>query len=110
MSKTSPTYLSSAGINSPAQAHAARPISIVALGMALGGLLSISFVLCVLFDLWFPSYAMNPSWAPLLPGFVWINWSSFFLGLVETFAYGWYVALIFAPLYNFFATRSTKAT
>lgn len=109
MSKTSPSYLSSAGTNSPAQTHAARPVSIVALGMALGGLLSISFVLCVLFDLWFPQYAMNPSWAPFLPGFVWINWASFFLGLVETFAYGWYVALIFAPLYNYFATRCKTA-
>ncbi len=24
---------------------------------------------------------------------------------VETFAYGWYVALVFGPLYNFFAAK-----
>jgi len=48
---------------------------------------------------------MNPVWAPLLPGFTWINWGGFFLGLVEAFAYGWYVALVFGPLYNFFAGR-----
>jgi hypothetical protein len=41
----------------------------------------------------------------LPPGFTWLNWPSFFLGLVETFAYGWYVALVFGPLYNFFAAR-----
>jgi len=109
MSKTTSTYPSHTGIDTSVQPHAARPISIIALGMSLGGLLSVSFVLCVLFDLWFPTFAMNPSWAPLLPGFVWISWTSFFLGLAETFAYGWYVALIFAPLYNFFATRP-KAT
>ena len=63
------------------------------------------YVLCVLFDLWFPEQAMNPVWSPLLPGFTWLNWPSFLLGLVETFAYGWYVALVFGPLYNFFAAR-----
>ncbi len=105
MSKITSTYPSHTEIDTSASPPTARPISIVALGMSLGGLLSVTFVLCVLFDLWFPAFAMNPSWAPLLPGFVWISWSSFLLGLAETFAYGWYVALIFAPLYNFFATR-----
>lgn len=80
-------------------------IPVVPLGMGLGSFLVVTFVLCVLFDLWFPSLAMNPVWAPLLPGFTWISWSSFVLGLVEAFAYGWYVALVFGPLYNFFARR-----
>jgi hypothetical protein len=48
---------------------------------------------------------MNPVWSPLLPGFTWLTWPSFFLGLVETFVFGWYVALVFGPLYNFFAAR-----
>ena len=81
-------------------------ISIIALGMSLGGFLSFTFVLCVLFDLWFPGLAMNQAWAPLLPGFTWISWSSFELGLAETFAYGWYIAFVFGPLYNLFAGRS----
>ena len=80
-------------------------IPIVALGAGLGSFLSLTFVLCVLFDLWFPALAMNPVWAPLLPGFTWISWTSFLLGLVEAFAYGWYIALVFGPLYNFFAKR-----
>lgn len=78
----------------------------VALGMGLGSFLAVTFVLCVLFDLWFPALAMHPVWAPLLPGFTWISWPSFFLGLAEAFAYGWYVALVFGPLYNFFAART----
>ena len=74
--------------------------------MALGLSFSITFVLCVLFDLWFPEQAMYQTWQQLLPGFTWLTWPSFFLGLAETFAYGWYVALVFVPLYNFFAARS----
>ncbi len=102
--------------NTPAFQHSVHPgaaqpvnrrsrISVVALGMGLGTFLSLTFVLCVLFDLWFPALAMSPSWAPLLPGFTWISWGSFFLGLIETFAYGWYVALVFGPLYNFFTAK-----
>lgn len=87
----------------------ARPmarIPVIPLGMSLGLFFAITFALCVLFDLWFPNLAMNPVWAPLLPGFTWLTWPSFFLGLAETFAYGWYIALIFVPLFNFFAARS----
>ncbi len=89
----------------PLPTRAASHISVAALGMSLGSLLAISYVLCVLFDLWFPGLAMYQTWQPLLPGFAWLTWPSFFLGLVESFAYGWYVALIFGPLYNVFAAR-----
>jgi hypothetical protein len=81
-------------------------LPIIPLGLSLGLFLAITYVLCVLFDLWFPALAMNPVWAPLLPGFTWISWANFLLGLIEVFAYGWYIALVFGPLYNFFAMRS----
>jgi hypothetical protein len=48
---------------------------------------------------------MYQSWQALLPGFTWISWRSFFLGLVESYGYGWYLALIWVPLYNVFALR-----
>lgn len=89
----------------PLPARDAAHIPVLALGMSLGSFLTLTYVLCVLFDLWFPALAMNRIWVPLLPGFTWISWGSFLLGLAETFAYGWYVALIFGPLYNFFAER-----
>ena len=87
-------------------AHA-RPahLSIAVLGWSIGLFLSIAFSLCVLFDLVVPSVAMNPVWLPLLPWVTWISWPGFFLGLVETFAYGWFVALIFVPLFNYFSQR-----
>ena len=81
-------------------------IPVLAFGMALSGFLAISYVLCVLGYLLFPSLPINHAALTIfLPGFELLNWSTFFLGLVESFIWGWYVALIFAPLYNFFAAR-----
>jgi hypothetical protein len=87
-----------------ARAAVAR-IPIIAFGTSLGLFFVITYVLCVLFDLWFPGQAMYQTWLRLLPGFTWLTWPSFFLGLVESFAYGWYIALVFGPLYNFFAGK-----
>jgi hypothetical protein len=87
------------------QASSAQRLPIVAFGMSLGLFLAVTFVICVAFDLIFPGLAMNRAWSSLLPGFTWLTWPSFFLGLIEAFAYGWYVALVFGPLYNFFVTR-----
>ena len=50
---------------------------------------------------------MYQSWQRLLPGFTWMSWSSFGLGLIESYGYGWFVALIWVPLYNLFAARET---
>lgn len=80
-------------------------LSLTAIGHATSLFLAITFTLCVAFDLLFPSHAMFRVWQDLLPGFEWISWSSFVLGLIESYAYGWYVALIWVPLYNVFALR-----
>ena len=53
----------------------------------------------------FIDWRQLPMLTTLLPGFELLSWRSFVLGLVESFAWGWYVALIFGPLYNFFALR-----
>jgi hypothetical protein len=87
-------------------AREAPRIPLVTFGLSLGLFLAITYVLCVGFDLLFPGQAMYPSWQRLLPGFTWLTWPSFLLGLVESFAYAWYVALIFCPLFNFFAARA----
>lgn len=88
----------------------ARRVPIARLGNSLGLFIALTFTLCVLFDLWFPGLAMNSAWAVLLPGFVWISWPSFLLGLVETFAYGWYIALLFGVIYNFISRRAGSRT
>ncbi len=83
-----------------------RSISFTAVGHATSLFLVITFTLCVAFDLLFPQHAMYEAWRELLPGFEWISWQSFLLGAVECYGYGWFFALIWVPLYNFFANRS----
>lgn len=78
----------------------------VAAGHATSIFLIVSYVLCVLFDLLFPGMAMYEAWEPLLPGFTWLSWPSFFLGLIESYAWGWYIAVVWVPLYGRFAPRS----
>lgn len=86
-----------------------RGLSLTAFGHATSLFLAISFVVCVAFDLIFPGHAMYQAWRALLPGFTWISWSSFFVGLVESYGYGWFFALIWVPLYNVFAVRGNRA-
>ncbi len=83
-----------------------RGISLKAVGHASSLFLAISFVLCVGFDLLFPAHAMFQVWQKLLPGFQWISWKSFVLGVIESYGYGWYFTLIWVPIYNVFAARS----
>ena len=80
-------------------------VSFWAVGHASSLFLAVTFTLCVAFDLLFPEHAMFETWRKLLPGFEWLSWGSFFLGLVESYGYGWYFALIWVPLYNFFVLR-----
>ena len=80
-------------------------IPVMALGMALSLFLVISYLICVTTYL-IPGLPISHAMLTVfLPGFELLNWQGFFLGLVESFALGWFFALIFAPLYNFFALR-----
>lgn len=78
-------------------------IAIVPLGLTLGTFFVVTYILCVLFGLVVSAPGMHRLLSDLMPGFTWITWSSFFLGLVWAFASGWYIAVVFAPLHNFFA-------
>lgn len=84
-------------------------VPVTALGMSLGMFFAITFVLCVGVDLLFPGMAMYESWMRFLPGLTWLSWPSFALGLAESYVYGWYVALVFGPLFNFFAARRARS-
>ncbi len=77
-------------------------------GLAMGSFLSITYVFCVGYGLAFDRH-MYEMWLMLLPGFKWITWQSFLLGLVETFLYGLYIGAVYTPLYNFFRSRSAAA-
>lgn len=84
-------------------------IPLLAVGHASSLFLAITFTLCVAFDLLFPGLSMYQAWLKLLPGFEWLSWPSFFLGLVESYGYGWYFTLIWVPIYNVVTSRQANA-
>ena len=65
--------------------------------LATASFLAITYVFCVAFDLFF-GQRMYEAWMKLLPGFVWLTWPGFLLGLLESFLYGIYFGLVFVPL------------
>lgn len=81
----------------------------MAVRLASGSFLAVSFIVCVAYDLAFDQ-RMYEAWLKLLPGFTWLTWTSFLLGLVETLLYGIYIGLVFTPLYNFFVDRFSPRT
>ena len=84
-------------------------ISVFVLGLSLSLFLTISYVLCVIGYLVLPGLPIEHSALSIfLPGFTLISWHTFVLGAIESFAWGWYVALIFCPLFNFFAAREIQ--
>lgn len=73
-------------------------------GNSVSLFLLIGYLLCIGFGLLAPEQiSMHEAWAPLLPGFEWLTWSGFLIGFVESYLYGWYFAIVFVPLYRWFA-------
>ena len=82
-------------------------LPIIAFGISLSLFLAISYALCILFYVLFPGTAEQHVLLSLfLPWLKVLTWPGFLLGLAASVAGGWYVALVFGPLYNFFAARS----
>ena len=84
-------------------------ISVFVLGLSLSLFLTISYVFCVIGYLVLPGLPIEHSALSIfLPGFALLNLRTFVLGAIESFAWGWYVALIFCPLFNFFAAHVAR--
>lgn len=84
-------------------------LSMKAIGHATSLFLAITFLICVVFDLIFPQHAMFRVWQDLLPGFEFISWKTFILGLIEAYAYGWFFAVVWVPLYNCFSSSNKES-
>lgn len=82
-----------------------RRLRLVPVGMSVSLLFAISYVLCIALGVVWWDAGLHQPWLQFLPGFTWLSPGTFLLGLVESFAYGWYVALVFVPLFNFFNAR-----
>ena len=81
-------------------------LSIKRLGLSLSTFFAISYLICILGYLLIPDFPVrHEALSIFLPGFKLLSWQSYFLGLIESFAWGWYIAAVFAPLYNFFGRR-----
>src|SRR5215471_3419090 len=84
----------------------ARPIPIVALGLSLSLFFVISYVICIAGYLLLPGFPVqHAALSIFLPGFELLSWRSFWLGMAESFIWGWYIALVFGALYNFISRR-----
>jgi hypothetical protein len=94
-------------VNTPvARLDEARTLPIVVLGGALSSSFALTFIICILgYLVWPNSPVQHSSLSLFLPGFTLLSWSSFFLGLIESVIWGWYVAGLFGGLYNFFLRR-----
>jgi 2TM family of unknown function (DUF5676) len=84
----------------------AGAISITAPGLGLSLCFVISYLICIVGYLLLPGFPVqHGALSIFLPGFELLSWRSFFLGLAESFVWGWYIALVFGTLYNFFVRR-----
>src|SRR3990170_4552937 len=71
---------------------------------------AVVFTLDILLGALFPNWwVMQNLYELLLPGFTGIGWGAYFLGLVEIFISGILTAVLFVPIYNFFAGRDSLA-
>ena len=87
----------------PTGAGANSSLSIKRLDLSLSTFFAISYVICIMGYLLMPDFPVrHEALSIFLPGFKLLSWQSYFLGLIESFAWGWYIAAVFAPLYNLF--------
>ena len=81
-------------------------IPIVTFGLSLSLFFVISYLICIAGYLLFPGFPVqHAALSIFLPGFELLSWRSFCLGMAESFIWGWYIALVFGSLYNFFGRR-----
>lgn len=77
-------------------------------GMSLALSFAIFFALCIALGAVVSDFGMHKPWLQFFPGFEWLTAKGFIIGLAESFAYGWFAALVFVPLYNLFSARSGR--
>ena len=85
---------------------APRALSISVLGLSLSAFFAVSYVICIIGYLIAPDLPVkHESLSIFLPGFELLSWRTFLIGLAESYAWGWYIAVVFGAIYNFFVAR-----
>jgi len=87
-----------------------RGLSLSAFGHATSLFFALTYTFCVVFDLIFPAHAAYQAWFAMMPGFALVHagWMPFTAGLLKSYLCGGYVALVWVPLYNVFASRGRR--
>lgn len=81
-------------------------LNIRVLTWSLATFTTFSYVICVLYGLVVPASLHMVQFLEItLPGFKWLTFGAFIIGLVESFLYGAYAGLVFAPIYNFYQLK-----
>lgn len=79
-------------------------VKIVTWSLALFG--AVSYLVCIVYGLVVPqSLHMTDFLETALPGFDWLTPAGFVIGLVESFLYGAYAGLVYAPIHNALTRR-----
>lgn len=79
-------------------------VKVVTGSLALFG--AVTYLVCVLYGLIVPaSLHMTAFLEEVLPGFEWLTPAGFLVGLVESFLYGAYAGLVYAPIHNALTRR-----
>lgn len=78
-------------------------LNIRVLTWSLATFTTVSYIVCVVYGLIVPeSFHMVQFLEITLPGFKWLTFGTFIIGLVESFLYGVYAGLVYTPIYNFY--------
>jgi hypothetical protein len=87
-------------------ATSSSKVSVSTVGISLTAFFVFSYILCVLGAVLFPGMVAHRVLEFLLPGFELLTWRSFFIGLLGSIGWAWYVAVVFVPIYNFVHARN----
>lgn len=80
-------------------------VRVLRLALSLSLFFAITYSLCILFGILISARGIHELFPMIFPGFVWLTPGGFLAGLVSSFIYGWYAALVFGGLYNAFARQ-----
>ena len=74
-------------------------LSFIRLSALVASFLAVTYTLCMLYGLLVPAdYRMDQAWELILPGFQWLSWGSFLIGLGEVLFYGVYFGALYILL------------
>ena len=75
-----------------------RPLQ---LGLSLGTFLVLWYLACLAVAIVIPDRGLHQAWLQFFPGFAWTP-LGMLIGVVESFVYGFFPGLVFAPIANYF--------